>query len=198
MEEGKLVFDTYMQRRFSTSTCRNAAGLILAARLIPGILSGSSTETCSAVSQIGTCPFYITARFVKQHDGWADYWRYCFVDNMNDCEKTKAWKAMNRPLLERVNVESVKGDVSKVIEKLIVPFTQKHRLKGQSKNEPAYPAFALFQQLAKHLGLEPKSTHNDVPAEPKVRCPDSIKRVPYRMNLSPYNFGVMLMIKNHL
>ena len=57
LEEGKLVLDTYMQRRFSTSTCRNAAGLILAARLIPGILLDHRLRHAARYPKLGPAHF---------------------------------------------------------------------------------------------------------------------------------------------
>ena len=195
MEEGKLVFATFMRRRMNTTACRNAAGLILAARLVPIALGGYNKYVkCSAVIETGTCPFYTEALFIKQHDGWADFWRDCFVVKGDDDDILKGWKADNCHHLGLIKVESVNGDLDKILEKLRIPYSKLGQQTDRPKKEAGYPAYALFQQLCRHMGLDPKSTHTDMRV-PKHRCPDNAMRAPYRITLSPYDFALMLLIR---
>jgi len=204
VEDGNLLFTSYHDNRFNTTTCRNAAGMIMAAMAIPDLLGMTSEESeCNAVIEPGTCPFYLEARFLKQHDGWAHYWSNFFSDQAGDEPYIAEKKIRRCQLFNLISIDTVTGQKEEVMRKITTPWSHRQQLSGgtaqggmgssEKKKQSEYPAFKLFTMLCKHLGLEVISTRGDRP-EWKGMCTDGTKRPGFRIQVKKEDFALMLLM----
>ena len=108
-----------------TQCTLHASGLLLAALAIPAILGLSK---CDAVEVPGTTPFYLEARFLKQHDGWAQYWDNFFNNKPNENGDALKDKDLRRRLFGMLSIENVTGTKETVMRKITTPWTRKHEL----------------------------------------------------------------------
>ena len=202
-EEGTMLFDTYYSNRFQTKTCRAASGMMLASKLIPGILSGTCAHgvTCEALVRRGSTSMYLEARLAKFHDAWADTWRSCFCNEDTDDSDSREWKESNKKLFDLLCIDNVSGTRAEKLQKCTTKYStiaqqDKEGREGTITKDAKYPTFHLLVKLCGHLGLELGSTRNDRP-QCKSMCSDGKSRDTFRVKLDPHNFGVMLLMKKN-
>ena len=195
-EEGSLVFDTFYKKRYATKPCRMASGLMLASHLIPDILAGM--ERCDAVVEFGSAPFYIEARVSKFHDGWADFWRKRFMPDDNDSAAICTRKNIERRLLgltELTRQSNVEGSIPVVTKRWTDIKKEKDKDEKESKKRGVYPAFTLFSDIMKYLGLELMSTRSDGVGKLQAMCSDNTLRDAWRVNLTKYDLALVFLLK---
>ena len=199
-EEGSMLFTDYYNRRFQTSTCRNASGLIVAALVIPDILGMCA---CTAVTVAGTTPFYLEARFVKRHDGWAHFWRDWLVPNGTDSAKDKGQKERNARLFNLLVHENISGTKTEIIRKVTTTWSDRATLtqgmttQKKAKQDNAYPAYNAFVKLCSHLGLKIMSTGTDRRPWKGEETGGKMK-TGFRISLRKHDFAMMFLLKKRI
>lgn len=210
VEDGNLLFDDYHKRRYQTTTCKNAAGLLLGALIIPNLLGKVGPNTCDAVEVAGTCPFYLEACFSKMHNSWATFWEETFEFSQSDTADIQERKFKYRKLLGLLHFDTIRGSDIKVIKKVTTTYTEREKMNKLTKKDEqdnkdkdaAYPAFKLFSTLCTYLGLVVKSTAKD--PRPVYKCASTSredgKKMPgYRIiALQAQDFALLLLTKKRI